>query len=371
MAMYYKNTPDNQIKKSLTTDILTESDALSYHQSLPGYQPTPLHKLTNVAQQYNVGSIYMKDEAHRFGLEAFKALGASYAIHRILQQDEQVDTFCTATDGNHGRAVAWSATMAGKKAVVFVPDHTTTARIKAIEKEGATVTRVQGNYDVACEVADETAKKNGWKLVQDTCFEHYEEIPAYIVSGYMTMFREMENALHPPGQPEVDIVFLQVGVGSFAASGIWYYLNRYGDNRPKIVLVEPSEADGVLHSLQTGQRSIPDKSFDTIMAGLNCGLPSMSAWEMIRSGADVVMSVGDDLAKQAMRMLYHPGCNDPRIIAGESGAAGLAGFIGMMEHKEYAPLADFLDIHSGSRILFVNTEGATDPQNFEDITTSG
>ncbi len=181
----------------------------------------------------------------------------------------------------------------------------------------------------------------------------------------------MENALHPPGQPEVDIVFLQVGVGSFAASGIWYYLNRYGDNRPKIVLVEPSEADGVLHSLQTGQRSIPDKSFDTIMAGLNCGLPSMSAWEMIRSGADVVMSVGDDLAKQAMRMLYHPGCNDPRIIAGESGAAGLAGFIGMMEHKEYAPLADFLDIHSGSRILFVNTEGATDPQNFEDITTSG
>jgi len=370
MDMYYKNTPDNHIKRSLTTDILTESDALKYHQSLPGYQPTPLHKLNNLARQYGVGSIYMKDEAHRFGLKAFKALGASYAIYRILQQDEQVDTFCTATDGNHGRAVAWSAAMAGKNAVVFVPEHTTSARIKAIEKEGATVTRVKGNYDVACEIADETSQKKGWKLVQDTCFENYEEIPAYIVSGYMTMFRELEDELHPPGKPEVDIVFLQVGVGSFAASGIWYYLNRYGSKRPKIVLVEPYEADGVLHSLQAGKRSTPDKSFDTIMAGLNCGLPSMSAWEMIRSGADVVMSIKDELAAKAMRMLYHPACKDPQIIAGESGAAGLAGFINLMESNEHAHLSDFLNINSGSRILFVNTEGATDPQNFHDITSS-
>lgn len=364
---YFINDPNNTITPNTTNDILMNSDAMEYHKSLRVYKPTPLISLPNLARKYNVGNIYIKDEAHRFGLNAFKSLGASYAVHKTLQQKPGIETFCTATDGNHGRAVAWAAKIAGKKSVVFVPGYTAVSRIKAIENEGAKVIETSGNYDEACTLAEATSLKEGWQLVQDTAWENYEEIPSYVMAGYLTQFKELENSLHTLPSPQIDIVFLQAGVGSFAGAAIWYYLNRYGKNRPKIVIVEPAEADGILSSFKAGKRVNPDCTFKTIMAGLNCGLPSLNAWDIIKNGADVSIKIKDELAEQAIRELYYPNENDESITAGESGVGGLAGFIAMMATNEMQVLRDHLSISSTTNVLFYNTEGATDPENFKRI----
>lgn len=367
MDNYFINSPDNTIRPNRTTAILRESKALEYHDSLSVYQPTPIVSLPGLAQKYNIGNIFVKDESHRFGLNAFKGLGASYAIHKLLERQPYIETFCTATDGNHGRAVAWASGIAQKKAVVYVPRDTTESRMKAISDEGARVIKVDANYDETCAYAKAKCQKEGWQLVQDTAWEDYEEIPARIMAGYLTQFQEMEENLHSLPAPGIDIVFLQAGVGSWAASAIWYYLNRYGNNRPRIVVTEPCEADGILASFKAGKRVQPDCTFETIMAGLNCGIPSLTAWDIIKNGADVAMKVKDAFAEQAIRELYYPKGNDQRIIAGESGAGGLAGFIALMTTGDVFVLKEKLAINPKTNILFYNTEGATDLDNFNKI----
>ncbi len=367
MNEFFINKPDNTITPDLTTEILNKSDAIEYHKSLPVYKVTPVVSLPNLARKYGIGNIYVKDESHRFGLNAFKGLGASYAIHKVLEQNPDVGIFCTATDGNHGKAVAWAVRISGKKAVIFVPNDTTEDRIRAISNEGAEVIQTESNYDITCDIAVETSAKNGWQLVQDTALENYIEIPAQIMAGYLTMLKELEDSLNIMPKPKADIVFLQAGVGSFAGSAIWYYLNRYGINRPKIVIVEPSEADGIIASFKANKRVGSECSFNTIMAGLNCGIPSLTAWDIIKSGADISMKVDDIFAEQAIRELYYPQGGDTRIIAGESGAAGLAGLIAIMKTSGFKPLIKELNISPESRILLFNTEGATDLKNFNKI----
>jgi diaminopropionate ammonia-lyase len=365
---FFINIPGNSLPASVTTDILAKHDPLLYHSQLHEYKPTPIIGMKELAATLGVGSIYIKDESHRFHLNAFKALGASFAINQILKNTPEIETFCTATDGNHGRAVAWAAKMAGRKSVVFVPAGTSPSRIEAIEAEGATVSEFSGNYDKTCNHARKVSSKNGWKLVQDTSEIGYEEIPALIMAGYTTIFREMESSLNGLPKPLFDIIFLQAGVGSFAASAIWYYLSRYGANRPKIVLVEPSESDGVLESFKQGRRSEPRGSLNTIMTGLNCGIPSLNAWEIIRHGVDAVLRIDDRYAIDAVKRLYHPGCDDTRIVAGESGAAGLAGLILLRRAKNLKIVANHIQLTSESKILLINSEGATDPVNFKLIT---
>lgn len=366
-AHYFLNTPTNQLPDSPTSRTLKESRAAAYHRTLPEYQPTPLVSLPGLAARHGVGAMFIKDESYRFGLNAFKALGASYAIHRLIQEHPQVETFCTATDGNHGRAVAWSARLAGKKARVFVPQDTSPARIAAIEQEGATVVQVDGNYDHTCSIAERQSLNMGWQLVQDTAWRGYEHIPALIMAGYLTHFQELENSLHSLPQPGIDLVFLQAGVGSWAASAVWYYLNRYDRQRPKLVLVEPTASDGLLESFKQGQRAFPTGSQHTIMAGLNCGIPSLTAWEILKSGVDAAMRVEDSFAEEAIRQLYYPQEHDPQVISGESGAGGLAGFLALMSDPHYHSLRQALGISPQTRILFYSTEGATDPHNFKAI----
>lgn len=367
MLPYFINQPEELLLNSMTTKIMEKSEALIYHQSLQNYSPTPLIELPRLAKRFGVRNIFIKDEGQRFGLKAFKALGASFAIYKILEKSSNIHTFCTATDGNHGRAVAWAATIAGKKSVILVPRDTTHMRIQAIEKEGATVIQIQGTYDDACVAAEKLCQENGWTLVQDTAWEGYEEIPAYIMAGYLTHFKELEDSIHQFPLPSIDFVFLQAGVGSWAASGIFYYLSRYGKNRPKIILVEPTEANGILASFHAGERIQPNCSFETIMAGLNCGLPSKSAWEFIQAGADACLTIPDEYAQKAMHLLYHPSSSDSRMIAGESGAAGLAGFLALMEDPAYEVLKNHLQITEESKVLFFNTEADTDMDSFSKI----
>lgn len=362
--MYFINKPSNQLKNSLTTSILKNSDPLKFHCSLNKYRYTPLVQLTKLAREYMVSNIYLKDESKRFGLNAFKGLGASYAIHKILEKKPGVETFCTTTYGNHGRAVAWTAKLFSKKAVVYMPKGSVQSRVQAIESEGATVDVLDMNYDAACKYADERSKENGWTLVQDTSWEGYEDIPAQIMAGYLTQFQEMEDSIHTLPHPKINIVFLQAGVGSWAAAAAWYYLNRYGANSPKLIIVESIEACGFLESFQRGERITPNCSFKTIMAGLNCGIPSLTAWEILKETADAVIAIEDDYAKQAMRKLH-----TENITSGESGSSGFAAFMAIMEDPKYKELKDVLGITDQSNILCFNTEGATDPLNYNSIIT--
>ncbi len=369
-SSYYINNPNCKIVKNLTTNIIKKNKALEFHSSLPIYQPTPLVHLPNLSKKYNVGNIYLKDESFRFGLNSFKGLGASYAINEILKEKPHINTFCTATDGNHGRAVAWSAKYFNKKAIIFVPKDTSNKRIEAIKKEGAIVEQVNGNYDETCAHAEKMAYKNSWELIQDTAWEDYERIPAQIMAGYLTLFQELEGTINPSQKAKVDIVFLQAGVGSFAGAGIAYYLEKYGANCPKIVIVEPKEADAILSSFKKGEIVTSQGNSKTIMAGLNCGTPSLGAWDLLKTGTSVSIKIDDKYSKQAIRELYFPEGLDKKIISGESGVGGLAGFIAIMMEDEFKPLQKQLNINPTTNILFVSTEGATDIDMFNTIIDS-
>jgi len=364
---YYINRPENKILNNITTNVLLASKSLRFHRSLENYIPTPLTNLRYLASKYNVEKIYVKDESPRFGLNAFKGLGASYAINEILKKKPDIKCFCTATDGNHGRALSWYSRLAGKNSVVIVPGDTTKSRIRNIQKEGGKVIQINGNFDEACAFAEKLCNEEGYQLVQDTAWENYRDIPNYIMAGYLTPFVELENSIHLLPDPAIDIVFLQAGVGSWSGSAAWYYLNRYGKRRPKIVIVEPCQADGVLESFKKGYRSFSQGNFETIMAGLNCGIPSLNSWDILKNCADVVISIDDSFAETAMKELYYPLGDDEKIISGESGAAGLAGFIAIMKDKQYSAVLDELEITEKSNLLFYSTEGATDPEIFQTI----
>ncbi len=361
------NEPSNILPENKTSSILTSGNSLDYHKSLAGYSPTPLKELPSLAAEFGVKNIFVKDESFRFELNAFKGLGASYAIYKHLEKDPETETFCTATDGNHGRAVAWASTMNGRNARIFVPRDTSLSRMEAIESEGGIVEKFNGTYEETCEHARIMADGNGWTLVQDTAWEEYDEIPAHIMAGYFTHFKELEQVLHLLPEPQVDIVFLQSGVGSWPAAAAWYYTHRYGSNKPKLVTVEPIEAAGLLASFKAGKRISPTGTFRTIMAGLNCGIPSLTAWEILKETIDASIAIEDSYTVTAMKKLYSNPIIEQKIISGESGAAGLAGFIALMTNPELFELQKSLGINGNTRVLCFSTEGATDPENFQVI----
>ena len=370
MNDFYLNYPTDILIKNQTHHILSNSNSLEFHSSLDCYNESPLFNLDFLSKELNISKLYIKDESKRFGLNAFKVLGASYAVCKILKKNPEISIFCAATDGNHGKAVAWSAKKYNKESVIYVPKETTKLRIKAIEFYGADVHQLDLNYEETCAYASKKSIEMNWQLIQDTSWENYEEVPALIMSGYLTHFLEIEKTLCDDDSSGFDIVFLQSGVGSWAASYIWYCLNRFGKNRPKIVLVEPSESCGVFQSFTEDKRISPLGSLDTIMAGLNCGIPSKSAWEIIKNGCDAVITISDEDVKSSMRILYSPKENDPKIISGESGAAGLAGLIKTINSKSLQDLRAHINLSESSKILVFNTEGDTDKNSFQGIVKS-
>ncbi|MFH1319517.1 MAG: diaminopropionate ammonia-lyase [Bacteroidota bacterium] len=381
---YYQGNPMWQNTECCA---FTNDDIWDFHRSLQGYKPTPLVTLPSLAQKLGLGQIFVKDESNRFDVKAFKPLGASYAIYHFIKKqweakfksefthDDFADvekmkqlgsfTFCAASDGNHGRAVAWTARKLKQKAVIYMPGNTVRSRIENIESEGARVVVIEGTYDDCVERIKEDAKENGWHVISDTAYEGNMEIPNYIMAGYTTIFREV----NPVCNRIIDIVFLQTGVGGLTAAGTWYFVNRYKENRPKLISVEPTESDCFLESIRFGKGEPKQArgNQESIMAGLNCGIPSPVAWPVIKDGVDLFMSVSDDYAIEAMRQYYYPEKDDPRIISGESGASGLAGLLALMTNDKFSAAREKLGISSNSKILIINTEGDTDPVNFEKI----
>jgi diaminopropionate ammonia-lyase len=344
-----------------------DSDTLEFHQSIEGYRPTPELSLQALAKEIGVKNLWVKDESERFGLKAFKGLGASYAIYRFLKSNRGDHTFCTATDGNHGKGVAWASAMFKQKAVVFIPKEAATSRIRSIQQEKAEVIVVDGDYGEAVRCARRESEKHGWQLMQDTSWPGYTEIPGLIMAGYTTMFREMEGLLHSPERPRFDFVFLQGGVGSWAASAVLYYTRRYREDRPTIICVEPTAADCLLRSARAGTCSAMKETRATIMAGLNCGTPSLIAWPVLRDGVGLFLSIPDSYAKAAMRLLFFPKGSDPPIVSGESGSAGLGGLLALLTSPYLREPRLRLRIDERSRVLVYNTEGDTDPVGFRKV----
>jgi diaminopropionate ammonia-lyase len=340
---------------------LEQGGVLEFHRTLPGYEPTPLVSLSRTARELGVASILAKDESLRFGLKAFKALGASYAIHRLLERRSagRPLTLCAATDGNHGRAVAWTARRLGQKAVIYMPRDSAPARVSSIRAEGAEVILVDGTFDDCVRRCAADARAAGMQAVSDTAYPGYEEIPRWIMLGYQSLFREMEEELGPPGRAAVDIVLLQAGVGGFAAAGASYYVRRYGERRPRLACVEPAEAACCLASAEAGERRPAAGSQETIMAGLSCGEVSPVAWPIVRDAMDVFVAIEDRYAVEAMRAFAREG-----IVSGESGAAGLAALIALRDTPELRDAAEALGLTGNSRVLVINTEGDTDPEGY-------
>ena len=348
------------------------SEALQYHRSLPSYHPTPLHRLDALAHSLGVGQLLLKDESSRFGLNAFKGLGASFAVHKWLATHPGAGpvTFTTATDGNHGRAVAWAARQVGHPAVIFVPAHAAAARVAAIRAEGAEVVLVEEGYDAAVARAHEAAVQNGWVVIQDGSREGYVEIPEWISAGYWTHAHELEPIPNGDVRTDVDVVILHAGVGTWPAAMVAYFWHRYGAARPRIAVVEPERAPCVLAAVEAGRPVVVETPLRTVMAGLDCAVASASAVETLARGVEAFFTIGDHWALEAMRRLATPMAGDPRVIAGESGAASAAGLMALMADDALSPVREHLQLDSKSRVLVWSTEGATDPLHWQAVVGS-
>ena len=346
-------------------------EVADFHETI-GNKETPLVKLPGLAKRLGIGSLLLKDESHRFGLNAFKVLGASYAMYRQLEKNPQIKTFCTATDGNHGRAVAWMARKLGRKALVYMPQGTVSDRVRAIKQEGADVFVINQAYDIAVKMAstrvDETNKKSGnhfWSLIQDTAWDGYEEVPLDIMKGYWTQIHEITRQI---GKEKIDVLFLQTGVGSWAASIIGYIMKKW-QNPPVCISVEPHSANCLFESIKTGNRVSVENNETTTMAGLNCGSVSTLAWNILKNGLVGSISISDKLSEEAMITLASPVSGDPVIISGESGASGLGALIGLCKMNEFNNFKEKICLNKTSSVLVINTEGDTDRSNYKRVVT--
>lgn len=369
----------------------TANKARNYHKSFPVYKETPLRELKQLAKHIGIKDIFVKDESYRFGLNAFKVLGGSFAIGTYIANQLGVDiaeldyekiisketrdklgkvTFISATDGNHGRGVAWTAHQLKQDCVIHMPKGSAKERLENILAEGAKADITDLNYDDAVRLAGKEAQENGWVMVQDTSWPGYEEIPTAIIKGYTTMALEAYEQLRGIKPTHI---FVQAGVGSFATAVTGFFSAVYGEERPIITIVEPEEAACIFKTMKADDGKLHPVTGDmnTIMAGLACGEPVTVGIDILRNYADYFVSCPDYVAAQGMRVLSAPIKGDERIIAGESGAAGFGLGYEIMTNPVLEKLKQKLQINEDSVILFFNSEGDTDQENYRRIVWDG
>ena len=356
--------------------------ARAFHSSFPQYAPTPLAELSALAAQMGLKSLLVKDESQRFGLNAFKVLGGSYAIARHiaarlgLRPEEMTfaalrseaaraalgnTVFFTATDGNHGRGVAWTARELGCRAVVRMPKGTVKSRVENIRALGAEVTVEERNYDGCVRLAaQQAAQTPGGVLVQDTAWPGYEQIPLHIMQGYLTMALEADEQMDAPPTH----VFLQAGVGSMAAAVAAYFKQAHPQDPPKIILVEPTAADCFFRSAAKGEITAVKGDMPTMMAGLACGEPSPIAWDILKGLTAAYLSCEDAAAARGMRALARPLAGDRAIVSGESGAATMGALLDAAADEK---AREALGLDERARVLLISTEGDTDPVNYRRV----
>jgi diaminopropionate ammonia-lyase len=385
-------TEDNYLK---IMDLTEVGKARSFHQSIPGYERTPLVHLTNMASYLGLQDIFVKDESYRFGLNAFKVLGGSFAMARYIAEKTGRDvaeldyntltsdrlreefgqaTFFTATDGNHGRGVAWAANRLNQKSVVFMPKGSTMTRLNNIKAEGATATIEEVNYDECVRMAAAAASKtpNG-VVIQDTAWPGYEKIPSWIMQGYGTMAMEAEEQLMEMGINCPTHVFVQAGVGSLAGAIQGYFANRFPDKPPIVTVIEADAAACHYKSAVAGDGKERFVSGDlhTIMAGLACGEPNTISWDILKNNVTAFVSAPDWVSAEGMRMLSAPIKGDPQVVSGESGAVPFGVLVNIMKKPELIELKKVLQLNEASKVLLFSTEGDTDPDRYKEIVWGG
>ncbi|MDR0847403.1 MAG: diaminopropionate ammonia-lyase [Lactobacillales bacterium] len=362
----------------------------AFHSSIDGYAVTPLVSLNGLARELGVDSIFVKDESYRFGLNAFKALGGSFAVGSYLAGRLGVDiselpydrmisdevraalgevTFISATDGNHGRGVAWTANKLRQKCVIHMPKGSASERLENIRALGATADITEFNYDDSVRLSAREAYENGWVLMQDTSWDGYEEVPISIIQGYLTMLAEADEQLDGVVPTHV---FAQAGVGALAAAIVSFFVNKYGtseDGGPKIIIVEPNNAACIFETLSSedGKIHAVGGSLNTIMAGLACGEPITVGIDILANSTDFVASVPDYVAAVGMRVLAKPVGKDFPIVSGESGAATLGFTYEVLTNPDLADVKAQLGLDTSSKLFFISTEGATDQANYDAI----
>jgi diaminopropionate ammonia-lyase len=381
-ARVLRNAPYDEDGRNEILSVQAFEEARREISSWTGYKETPLRQLPGLARKLGIGQIWYKDEAGRFGIGSFKALGGAYAVFRLLQKriEEKTGrkvhaqdilsgalrqitsgiTVTCATDGNHGRSVAWGAQMFGCHCVIYVHSTVSDGRCVAIERYGAEVRRVQGNYDDAVRQADRDAKTNGWFVVSDTSYEGYVSVPRDVMQGYSIM---VDEALRQMSSPPTH-VFVQGGVGGLAAAVCAHLWQCYGNKRPVYVLVEPDKADCLYRSALAGKPTAVHGPLDTIMAGLACGEVSLLAWKILQPGTDVFMTVSDEAAAEMMRVLADGRFGDEPIVSGESAVAGL---VGLALAAGDVDARSRLALGPDSVALVFGTEGATDEEVYRQI----
>lgn len=337
-------------------------------------EPTPLWELGGLAAQLGVARVGLKDESLRSPLGSFKALGAPIALMRLVMRlwpMHDIDaraliegryaemvanlTVISATDGNHGKALAAAARATGCHCVIVLHANVSAEREAAIAAYGARIVRIAGNYDESVEHAAQLAKTNGWHVVSDTSYEGYEEIPRDVMQGYGTIAAEIIEQSRDAAWTHV---FLQGGVGGLAAGVASYLWEHDGVARPRFIVVEPRQADCLYQSAIAGQAAKATGSVDSVMAGLACGEASPLAWKILEPCVDDFLLIDDNEAVEAMRSLAAGTGNDVPVVSGESGAAGLAGFARLMREPD---LARAVGLDANARVLLISTEGATAP----------
>ena len=365
----------------------------AFHRQLPDYKPTPLVRLKNLAGAWGVGNIFVKDESQRFGLKSFKVLGGSYAVARLVcrklgrdpgrvpfnhlvsdEVREQIGqiTLTTATDGNHGRGIAWAAERLGQKAVIYMPKGSAPSRVDSIRGHGAEVVVTDLNYDNAVRLACRKAEENGWYIVQDTAWEGYSEIPLWIMQGYLTMVSEAVDQLRTERERPTHI-FIQAGVGALAGAVVGYLAQEYRRPPPRFIIVEPRQAACIFASVAAGDGKPHTVTGDlnTIMAGLACGEPNPLSWEILRDIPCCYVSCDNFTAANGIRILANSLPGDTAVEAGESGSVGIGLLDLLVNDPRYEELKHSLKIGPQSTALFFNTEGATDPHNYREILWHG
>ena len=369
------------------------SKVKGFHESIPQYERTPLVKLENLAKMLGVKGVYLKDESYRFGLNAFKVLGGSFAMAKYMADKLGKDiselpyeklisdevrnelgdiTFFTATDGNHGRGVAWTANKLKQKSVVYMPKGLSLIRLNNIKAEGAKASITELNYDDAVRLATEDAAKVGGLVVQDTAWEGYEDIPAWIMQGYGTMAKEAVEQLSEYGVERPTHVFIQAGVGSLAGAVQGYMAAKF-EECPITVVVEADKADCFYKSAEAGDGKprFVGGDMQTIMAGLACGEPNTIGFEILKNYSEAFISAPDWVSAKGMRILGNPLVGDEKVISGESGAVTTGTLVSIMQDESLAELRKALKLDENSKVLLISTEGDTDPDKYRSIVWDG
>ena len=387
LIQHFKNPNKNsgRYPKELLSILNLKECKLAYEeiQTWNNYQPTPLLSLKKIASKIGVKNIYYKDESSRLNLDSFKVLGGTYGVLKFIfdklknEISEELTlrkikegyyadiiskyTVTTATDGNHGRAVAFGAKIFGCRCQIFIHSQVSIGRQKAMENLGANVIRISGNYDESLRLCKDEASRNNWHIISDTSYEGYTKYPKYIMAGYTVMAQELEIQLK--SKPSPTHTFLQAGVGSFPASICSYFWQK--DNyKMKNIIVESELAPCLLISAKNNKMLSYNVTKETIMAGLSCGEPSLLGWKILNQSADHFITIDDTSIPKTMRLLN---TNTPQIESGESSVAGLAALIDLMKNSD---LAKRMNITKESSILLFGTEGATDPEIFKSIIKS-